>query len=152
MIRRSEFQTLGHSAEIGRGLPSLGLASSFGRRVIVVFNAMGAGAFCSLEHGASTSASIPKWLSKILIDVGTILFMKTQQFATGVEGSYFSKNCLHCGAVAARSMMRLPLQSPVGKPTVGSRLSAILLPATRNNQKVRSGFGVSRLSSAFSII
>ena len=65
--------------------------------------------------------------------------MKTSNCATG-GGSYLSKNCLHCGAVAARSMMRLPLQSPVSKPTVGSRLSAILLPATRNNQEGEVGF------------
>ena len=73
LIRRSEFQTLGHSAEIDRGLPSLRLASSFGRRVMGVFNAMGAGASSNLEHGASTSASIPKSSIKILIVVGTVL-------------------------------------------------------------------------------
>ena len=77
--------------------------------------------------------------------------MKYQHSATG-ENSYRTGNCLYCGAVAARSMMRLPSQSPVSKPTVGSRLSAILQPGTRHYQIGEAGFGVSRLSSAFSIV
>ena len=56
-------------------------------------------------------------------------------------------NCLYCRPVSTRFMMRLPVQSPVSKPTDGLRLSALLSNRSCGRSTV---LGVSRLPSAFS--
>ena len=106
---------IGHSTEDGERR-LVASPKSYGR-----LHAIGAGMiYCCRNH----TGPVPRWMVPLCHGWSALV---------------------HSCAAAARSMMCLPVESPVGEPTVAARLSALMEPGTRHCQ-IHSGCHVALAS------
>ena len=106
---------VGHSTEDGERR-LVASPKSYGR-----LHAIGAGMiYCCRNH----TGPVPRWMVPLCHGWSALV---------------------HSCAAAARFMMRLPVESPVGEPTVAARLSALMEPGTRHCQ-IHSGCHVALAS------